>query len=291
MTDHTNRKSAHAPHLAPVTPGRRGVLGGAAALLAGAAAVALPRAAHAADAGSDAALIAMCTEFCECERTYRVIYDDPARVTTDDEAEVFGAPVLKRMNWLSSSIMGSRAHTPGGIVAIATALAVHNGEGVFSTDPDPEHITGRLSLTLMRETLRLHGLPVPGALLDVAVVPAAPVTAPTLVYVSPDAELIRLCDRVVANQAEWLALINSRHTAEDEERTEPDNDRLLAERHALLNQIEAAPDLSTRAGAVAMARAALADAPLGMGGHWEAQEDYGWLALTVAEYMVREGVE
>jgi hypothetical protein len=86
-----------------------------------------------------------------------------------------------------------------------------------------------------------------------------------------------------------LALINSRHTIEDEERTEPDNDRLLVERHALLDQIEAAPDLSTRADAATMARAALADAPLGRGGHWEATEDCDWLALTVAEYLVREG--
>jgi hypothetical protein len=68
---------------------------------------------------------------------------------------------------------------------IATALAVHNGEGVFSTDPDPEHITGRLSLTLMRETLRLGRLPVPAALLDVAAAPTATATAPTLVYISP----------------------------------------------------------------------------------------------------------
>jgi hypothetical protein len=106
----------------------------------------------------------------------------------------------------------------------------------------------------------------------------------------PDAELIRLCNRLVANRAEWLALINSRHTIEDEKRTEPDNARLLAERHALLDQIEAAPDLSTMAGAAAMARAALADAPLGVGGHWEATEDCEWLALTVAEYLAQETV-
>jgi hypothetical protein len=42
MTNHTNRAPTPTSHLAPVTPGRRGLLGGAAALLAGAAAVALP---------------------------------------------------------------------------------------------------------------------------------------------------------------------------------------------------------------------------------------------------------
>jgi hypothetical protein len=63
------------------------------------------------------ALIGMCTEFRECERRYGTIYDDPARVTTDDEAEVLGAPVLERMKWLSPAIMGSRAHTVDGIVA------------------------------------------------------------------------------------------------------------------------------------------------------------------------------
>jgi hypothetical protein len=106
----------------------------------------------------------------------------------------------------------------------------------------------------------------------------------------PDAEQIRLCDRLAANRAEWFALINSRHTIEDEKRTEPDNDRLLAERRALLDQIEAAPDLSTTAGAAAIARAALADAPVGVDGHWEAREDNEWLALTVAQYVAREGV-
>jgi hypothetical protein len=108
--------------------------------------------------------------------------------------------------------------------------------------------------------------------------------------IGPDAELIRLCDRLAANRAEWFAIMNSRHTIEDEKRTEPDNDRLLAERHARLDQIEAAPDLSTMAGAAAMARAAMADTPVGVDGHWEAREDNEWLALTVAEYVAREGV-
>jgi hypothetical protein len=63
MTDHTNRASALAPHLAPVAPGRRGLLGGAAALLAGATAVALPRAVQAASADPDAALLALHRDF------------------------------------------------------------------------------------------------------------------------------------------------------------------------------------------------------------------------------------
>ena len=83
---------------------------------------------------------------------------------------------------------------------------------------------------------------------------------------------------MVANRTEWLALVNSRYAIEDEKRPELDIDRLNDEGHALLDQIEAAPDLRTMAGA-----AALADAPLGLGGHWEAQGDYDWLALTVAE--------
>jgi hypothetical protein len=123
-----------------------------------------------------------------------------------------------------------------------------------------------------------------------ATLPLSALAASTGTGASPDAELIHLCDRLAANRAEWFALMNSRHTIEDEKRTEPDNDRLLAERRALLDQIEAAPDLSTMAGAAALARAALADTPVGVNGYWEAREDNEWLALTAAQYVAREGV-
>ena len=119
---------------------------------------------------------------------------------------------------------------------------------------------------------------------------AAAVTIPRAAGASPDAELIRLCDQLVANNTEWFALMNSRHTIEDEKRTEPENERLHAVRAALLNQIEAAPDISTMAGAAAMARAAIAITPVDLAGQWEAREDNEWLALTVAEFVGREGV-
>lgn len=111
---------------------------------------------------------------------------------------------------------------------------------------------------------------------------AAARAAPT----GDDAELIGLCNRLVANRAEWVALCQSRHTLEDERRTEPDNQRLNDELRAMLDQIEAAPDLSAMAGAAAMARAAIALTPLNKAGdHWEASEDNEWLALTVAEFL------
>ncbi len=60
---HTDTTPTPVPDVAPVIPGRRGLLGGAVALLAGAAAVALPRAVQAAGAGPDAALLALHRDF------------------------------------------------------------------------------------------------------------------------------------------------------------------------------------------------------------------------------------
>jgi hypothetical protein len=97
-----------------------------------------------------------------------------------------------------------------------------------------------------------------------------------------DAEIIDLCERLVANRAEWRPLLETRHTLEDERRTEPDFWRLVAARKALIEQIGTTPDLATLAGASAMARAALADSPLNNAeDHWEAREDNEWLALMV----------
>ena len=55
--DTTNTTTTPAPDLARTTPGRRGLLGGAAALLAGAAAVTLPRPVRAAGTDRDAGLL------------------------------------------------------------------------------------------------------------------------------------------------------------------------------------------------------------------------------------------
>jgi hypothetical protein len=167
---HTARDTGRARAL-PTTPDtsrRRLFATAASALVAGATLATAARGAAVTEAGGDgpdAPLIGICAEFCECERTFRVIYDDPARETDDDEAWVAGAPVLARMESLSHAILGSQVHTAAGVVAIALALAVHGGDGGFSLDPSTEYLTGRLSLTLMRETLRLHGLPVPDELL------------------------------------------------------------------------------------------------------------------------------
>ena len=61
MADQSHTTPTPAPDVPPVTrPGRRGLLGGAAALLAGAAAVALPRTVQAAGDGQDAELIRLC---------------------------------------------------------------------------------------------------------------------------------------------------------------------------------------------------------------------------------------
>jgi hypothetical protein len=180
----------------------------ASALAAGAALATAAQGApitEAAGAGPDAPLIGICAEFCECERTFRVIYDDPARETDDDEAWVAGAPVMARIESLSRAILGCRARTAAGITAVALALAVHGGTGAFSLDPSTEYVTGRLSLTLMRETLRLHGLPVPDELLEVAAVSAAAVPAPR----NRDAQLIEVCNAFLAAEGDVQAINSS----------------------------------------------------------------------------------
>jgi hypothetical protein len=79
--------------------------------------------------------------------------------------------------------------------------------------------------------------------------------------------------------------IESRHSIEDDRRTEPENARLCDERQTLLDQIEAAPELSTLAAAMAMARAAMADCEVDLTGHWQARDDSEWLALLAVEFL------
>jgi len=103
--------------------------------------------------------------------------------------------------------------------------------------------------------------------------------------------LIALCDELVANRTAWLTLMVSRNTAEDERRTQPENDRLCGERGAILDRIEAAGAPTTAAGAQAVARAALADAERGWDGHWEAREHCERLAMLAAAFLAGPGFD
>jgi hypothetical protein len=70
---------------------------------------------------------------------------------------------------------------------------------------------------------------VPEALLAIAAAPAAKVTVPVLVYVSPDDELIRPCDRVVAIDAKKRAILAAYPEEDDGGPLEPKFDALTEE--------------------------------------------------------------
>jgi hypothetical protein len=116
-------------------------------------------------------------------------------------------------------------------------------------------------------------------------------TGASLAGAGDDAELIALCDQLVEARIAWYALMMSRHTIEDERRTEPEYERLWQLRVGLMDQIENAPSIATPAGARALARAAIATAERGRDGHWDARHDGEWLALQAAEYLAGAQLE
>ena len=72
---------------------------------------------------------------------------------------------------------------------------------------------------------------------------------------SADAELIALCDRLVAIEGEIAALMAIRNTIEDEQRTEPQLAAMFAKGNQTFDRIYDQPDVTTMGGALAMARA------------------------------------
>jgi hypothetical protein len=119
---------------------------------------------------------------------------------------------------------------------------------------------------------------------------AAGLTVPALASVattepSPDAELNRLSDRIVAIQAEQNALFAVRHTVEDEERTDPEMNALYAERTRIFDLLFDLLDPTTLAGARAMARASIAIAPRERDGTISWSGGSGWLAWSAADFL------
>lgn len=87
---------------------------------------------------------------------------------------------------------------------------------------------------------------------------AAPIAALPAVALAggDDAELIRLCNRILSNRAAQARLLARRHTIADEKRTEREMDALHAEWQQIINRIVGL-EVRTQAGAIAMARAAM----------------------------------
>jgi hypothetical protein len=112
------------------------------------------------------------------------------------------------------------------------------------------------------------------------------VTSLALTASSADAELIRLCDRVLSLLAEMDALCAVRQTLADEARTEPMLERLYQENEVALDRLDDLGGPITLAGARAMAEASLAMAPRDNAGDLLFQGDAEWLAFRVAEFLV-----
>ncbi len=118
--------------------------------------------------------------------------------------------------------------------------------------------------------------------------PAAPVSAAAAP--DADAELIALCDRRVAIEGETAALVATRNTIADEQRTEPQLATMFADGSQVFDRICDQPDVTTMAGALAMARASIAIALRGTDGQiiWAGDSEY--LAWSVAEILVGKAV-
>jgi hypothetical protein len=176
-------------------PGRRGLLGGAVAALAGTVAATLPRAAPVAETCPDAVIVGLCDEFCACVRALWSINDGPEAEPDDDLATSASAPFWDRQRVLVAAIFRSRANTMRGVVAVAHALAIYAVDGELSIELDSQTIGGQLSLTLMREALRIHREVLSSEQLRSAEAPARRrMSRATVATVGLDADLFVACE-------------------------------------------------------------------------------------------------
>jgi hypothetical protein len=100
-----------------------------------------------------------------------------------------------------------------------------------------------------------------------------------------DAGLIALCDQLVDVSARLNALIDTRNTVEDEERTEAQLVALYDERREVVDQIHDAPRLQSDQGRDALARAALAIAERDTEGNITHRTKAASLAWMVVESL------
>jgi hypothetical protein len=119
---------------------------------------------------------------------------------------------------------------------------------------------------------------------------AAGFGAPAVAFAAPgaDAELIRLCNLLIANQREIEALLKVRKTVADERRTEPQLGELSDNEENFVDRIIDLPEISTLAGARAMARASLAIAPRDSDGSITMEDRSECLVWSVAEFLAGE---
>lgn len=136
-----------------LTTSRRSLFTGAiAATLAGA----VPAVAGQAG-GDDSRLVKLCAEFVSLQLRFDAIEYE---IADDGELERQSVEFCHALADSSRRILAERATAPGDIVALARALSIHAGHGWHDMDPSDETITGRINKALMRESLRLSGLPI-----------------------------------------------------------------------------------------------------------------------------------
>jgi hypothetical protein len=136
----------------------------------------------------------------------------------------------------------------------------------------------------------MSSTPTRRAALGIATAIAGIAAVPALAAPSSDAELIEVCDRLVAIRKAEFAVYAVRKTVEDERRTEPALSALSAETEAMMRRIDEIPDIKTLAGLQAMSRAARALAPIRADGTpYVDGGDAEWLAFEVTRALA-EGI-
>jgi hypothetical protein len=208
----------------------------------------------------DAALLKLCAEF---HRLHAVAYAMPREA---DEAEM--AAALDRRWAASDQIATIPATTDAGRRAkAAVASALLDEWGALETSH---------TIIFARNVLRDIG----GAGgLDLDQTP------------NPDAELIRLCERIVANRAEDEAICTADPHAPDGGPNHVRLEELWADYATAEAQIFELPEPTTAQGAKAAARASLACAPRDAEGEITAGEDLDtWLAFACVEWLAGSAV-
>jgi hypothetical protein len=249
----------HTTHPTP-RPSRRGLLaGGTAALLAGAAFVTAARAAPVASAmatGDDAELLALCAEF---HRVHAVV------IAARGDESCQEAALDERLD-VSDEIQHTPANTLAGHRAKASVAVVllrenNGGDGSASNDVDFAF----------------------AALLEIAGEAHAANSA-AHGAAGPDAELITLCNRLVAIEAEEAIIFKTVVEEDDQDRAlEP----TTQEYRQIENKLTELGNPTTHAGMRAMARASVAWAPRDPDGEITAGVAglAEWLAFGVVESL------
>ncbi len=214
-------------------------------------------------ASVDAELLALAAEFQIVDARLMAINEEINADTTGTMSMDKGEPSAVHDRWWATvnQVIELPGHTVPGWAAKAAVIPAVIRDVADSGDGTPDI---NLALSLARD---LTGQADPGS----------------------DAELIRLCDRLVEIDAEERAILAS--TDEDDGGPlKPRFDALNVEWRAIDERMCDVADPVTRAGALAVARAAVAQAPKQTDGSFSATELAEWLAFTAAKWFAQEGV-